>query len=289
MPILLNITKKKSLIIICTILLAWLIFAQSCMKFRISDTAATKEFKEAGVVLKLQNISNNNSLVHYAQTGSDDLPTIVFVHGSPGSWDAFKAYLKDTQLLQHFRMVSIDRPGFGYSNFGNALNLKDQSKAITPLFTILQNGKPLYLVGHSLGGPLIVQLAADNPNVFSGLVILAGSIDANEETPEKWRAIVKNSPLKYLLPGAFKPSNDELWMLKKDLINLRPKFAQINCPVHIVHGNKDVLVPYANMNFGVQAFTHTSKLDTTTLIGANHFIPWSHYSEVKRILLGLGK
>ncbi len=290
MPSKLPIKKPKKIVVIAFIvLIAWVVFAQSCMKFRMSDSEAKKEFAEAGVTINIRNIQVNNKNLHYVITGNNNLPTIFFIHGSPGSWDAFKAYLKDKDLLQRFRMVSIDRPGFGYSNFGQALHLDEQSAIVNTLVQELQNKQQIYLVGHSLGGPLIVQMAADNPALFSGLVILAGSIDAKQEIPEKWRLLLMNNPLKLLVPGALKPSNDELWYLKKDLINLQPKFAAIKCPVYIIHGTKDQLVPYANMAFGVKMLTNAAKVDTITLQNVNHFIPWSNYEDIKKVLLGLGK
>ncbi|WP_460996415.1 alpha/beta fold hydrolase [Spirosoma harenae] len=48
----------------------------------------------------------------YVSIGAADKPTLVFVHGSPGSWNAFASYLKDSLFLEHYRMVSLDRPGF---------------------------------------------------------------------------------------------------------------------------------------------------------------------------------
>ena len=65
-------------------------------------------------------------------------------------------------------MVSVDRPGFGYSDFGQAQHLDMQSIWISPLFYLLANHKPMFLAGHSLGGPMVIKLAADNPEIFSG-------------------------------------------------------------------------------------------------------------------------
>jgi pimeloyl-ACP methyl ester carboxylesterase len=88
--------------------------------------------------------------------------------------------MKDSLLLKKFRMVSIDRPGFGYSDYGQPQHLDVQSLWISQLFPLLANNKPIFLVGHSLGGPLVIKLGADNPNIFSGLVVISGSIDPAE-------------------------------------------------------------------------------------------------------------
>jgi pimeloyl-ACP methyl ester carboxylesterase len=78
------------------------------------------------------------------------LPTLFFVHGSPRSWDAYKQFLEDSDLLKKFRIVSIDRPGFGYSQFGDAMNVENQSRIIYPLIDFISNCKPLFVIGHSL-------------------------------------------------------------------------------------------------------------------------------------------
>lgn len=279
---------KKSMISITIFIAAWLIFAQSCVKMRISDSKANEAFKAAGVRLQLHTVTTNGFALHYAQTGSDTLPTLFFVHGSPGSWDAFKTYLQDTDLLKKFRMVSIDRPGFGYSEFGNAKNLQEQSTIISPLLQQLSNGHPIYVVGHSLGGPLAVKLVADNPNTFSGIVLLAAALDPALEPKEKWRGFLLHSSLQLILPGAFKPSNEELWYLKTDLKPLANQFANITCPVWIIHGDKDSFVPVANVNYATNKLTHAQFVKTTILKNAPHFIPWAPwYKDVKKVLLDI--
>ncbi len=280
--------SKKTMFIGICVLLCWVIFAQSCMRFRISDTKAKASFSKAGVSLTTQTISVNKFDLHFAKTGNDTFPTLFFVHGSPGSWDAFSVYMKDKDLLAKFRMISIDRPGFGYSQFGDAKNMQEQSDIISPLLQYIDNKKPIYIVGHSLGGPLAVKLAADNPATFSGIVLLAASVSPADEAPEKWRGIVENSSFKYLFPGAFRPSNKELWDFKKDVIPLSKQFDAITCPVWIVHGDKDKFVPVANAAYAKKMLVNSKKVETIILKNAPHFIPWEPwYNDVKSVLMRL--
>jgi pimeloyl-ACP methyl ester carboxylesterase len=278
----------KTFIVLGIISIAWMVIAPGCMKFHIADSEAKKQFTEAGVAIQLDNVEVDGFNMHYAKTGNDSLPTLFFVHGSPGSWDAFSRYLKDKELLTKYRMISIDRPGFGDSEFGKAKDLEEQSKLISPLLTFFNNHKPVYVIGHSLGGPMAVRLVADNPDYFSGMVLLAGSVDPDEEKPEKWRPVLYKSPLKFMVPGAFRPSNEELWYLKKDLKILKNDFSKITCPVYIVHGDKDDMVPVGNAAYAKQMLVNAKKVETTILPGANHFIPWQHYEEIKEVLMKLG-
>ncbi len=272
----------------CSLLvLAWIVFARFFMKFRIPDKIAREKFAAVDVHLFTGTINTGNNKLHYAQTGNDSMPTLFFVHGSPGSWMKFGKYLQDKDLLKKFRMVSIDRPGFGYSQFGNVKNLQEQSKIISELLTRLQNGKPVYAIGHSYGGPMIVKLASDNPGKFSGLVLLAASLDPIAEKPERWRPVLFKTPLNYFVPGAWRPSNKELWYLKEDLKKLIPGFATITCPVYIMHGDKDGLVPVSNAGYAQKMLLNAKSVTVTIIPGAGHFVADKNYELVKETLLKL--
>lgn len=269
------------------LLIAELIFAQSCMKFRISDSEAKEKFSKTGIELKTETILVDGFNMHYAKTGNDTLPTLFFVHGSPGSWNAFEQYMQDKDLLAKYRMISVDRPGFGYSNFNKAQNLQEQSKLITPILKLIKNGNPVYAVGHSLGGPMIVKLQIDNPGIFDGLVLLAASVDPVAEKPEKWRPVLYKTPLNFFVPGALRPSNKELWYLKNDLKELDKHWDKITCPVWILHGDKDSFVPVSNVDYLKQKLAGNTHVSVKIIQGARHFIPWEQYNDIKEILLNL--
>lgn len=277
----------RSFMVIFLLLLIWMIIAPSCMTMRTADNEMKKKFSEQGVELNTATEQVDGHNLHYAYTGKDTMPTIVFVHGTPGSWNAFANYLKDSALLQRYRLISIDRPGFGYSDFGKPWHLQQQSDIISPLLKKFVNGKPLFLVGHSLGGPMVVKLCADNPSLFAAVVIISGSIDPAEEKPEKWRPWLFNTPLNLLVPGAFKPSNEEIWYFKKDLVGLKNDFEKIHCAVFFVHGQKDTWVPPGNVAYGKKMLVNASAISELYFPDGNHFIPWTKFSEIKQLLLNL--
>ena len=193
----------------------------------------------------------------------------------------------DKELLAKYRMISIDRPGFGYSQFGDAKNLEDQSKLIRQFVRSIQNGKPIYAIGHSYGGPLIVKLQVDDQNLFDGLILLAAAVDPKEEKPERWRFIMKTPPLKFLLPGAYRPSNTELVYLKEDLKDLDKEWEKITSPVWIMHGDKDTYVPVANVDYAKKKLAKARSVEVKILKGADHFIPKERYEDIKEVLMKL--
>ncbi|HSF45929.1 MAG TPA: alpha/beta hydrolase [Chitinophagaceae bacterium] len=271
---------KLGVLIIVSIVLLWVLVAPGCMTFRISDDKAQSIFARKGLELKTNTIKVNGKDIHYAMVGNDTLPTLVFLHGSPSAWNAFLSYMQDPELLFHFRMVSIDRPGFGFSDFGYALPLDEQSKLLMPVFREIRNNKPIYLAGHSLGGPLVVKMAADAPDLFAGIMLISGSVDPGLEPREQWRFFMENAPFKYFLPGSFRPSNTELVYFKKDVIALVPDFLKVKCAVYLVHGDKDTWVPPANVEFAKQKLVNASKVKVLMLPGGTHFIPWTKKKEI---------
>ena len=130
-------------------------------------------------------------------------------------------------------------------------------------------------------------MAIDKPNKFKEIIILAGAIDPDAETPERWRPILKAFPLRYIIPGALRPSNDELWWLKNDLKIMKPNLDKITTNVLIIHGTKDPLVPYSNVKFIQNEFVNCESIELISIKDANHFIPWEHFTEIRDELLTL--
>ena len=277
----------KLVLLFVILLISWLVYAQFGKKYRMSDGDAKEKFEDAGVSLYTGTIDVDESELHYAKTGNDTLPILFFVHGSPGSWMKFEEYLRDKDLLNKFRMISVDRPGFGYSDFGNVKSLEEQSRIISALLVKVKNEKPIYAIGRSYGGPMIVKLAIDNPGTFSGLVLLASALDPDAEKPEKWRPLLFNSPLNFLIPGAWRPSNEELWYLKTELKELVRHYSQITCAVSILHGDDDGLVPVSNAEYAGKKFVNAKSISIKIIPGANHYISENNYDIVKEVLLKL--
>ena len=264
--------------------LSCLFFAHSCITMRTRPKEAKVFFNEANVSYKDSTITVLEQDLHYVETGNPKGPNLVFVHGSPGSWDAWKGYLVDSTLKENYRLIAVDRPGFGYSNFRRAKDLTEQAQILNELLRQIDNGQEISLIGHSYGGPLIVKMALEGPELFKNLVILAGALDPDAEKPEKWRKPLMWVPLKYVVPGALRPSNDELWWLKQDLKDMKPQLKDISQHVLIIHGTKDNLVPYSNVPYMENVFSNAASLEVIRLENENHFIVWTQDVLIKDAL-----
>ena len=260
------------------IVLLLILLLPQCISVRMSDKEVAAYFANRPVKPQFGFIDVGNRQVHYARIAApnpsvaDTLPIVLFVHGSPGAWDAFIGFFADSSLYNHAQLVAVDRLGFGKSGLGNPEpSLQKQAAALAPLLH-LNLQKPI-VVGHSLGGPVAVRLAMDYPDEVGGLILVAPSIDPALEKQEWYRPLGRAFPIRHWLPTELNVSNREILPLKGELQQMLPRWASITVPVTIIQGEDDNLVPPGNALFAKQMLTHAPV--TVEMIPAmNHFIPW---------------
>ncbi|WP_017905870.1 alpha/beta fold hydrolase [Pseudomonas asplenii] len=109
--------------------------------------------------------------IHYVDEGRG--PVLVMIHGLSGCGRNLTHSLSP-RLREQFRVITLDRPGSGYSSRapGAHVGITAQAGLIARFIEILHLDRPL-VVGHSLGGALALALALDHPQRVSGLVLVA--------------------------------------------------------------------------------------------------------------------
>ena len=230
--------------------------------------------------------------IHAIQiSAADTLPLVLFVHGSPGSADAYLNYLADTALSKVLRLATMDRPGFGYTaGFGQPeTSLAAQAQAVWAVAQELSPTHKVILVGHSLGGPIICRLAMDHPDAVAGLVLVAGSIDPDQEEHPWWQTAIDVLPLKWFTPKALWTSNHEIKPLENELRAILPFWATITCPVRVIHAQNDQLVPVENAVFARRQLTNSVDLQVKILPTGDHFILWNNQAVVREAILDLSR
>lgn len=265
---------------------ALLLLMDSCLQFRMSKSEIDDHFKNSKNKGILKQYTYGNRTMNYLIAGDRDKPLVVFIHGSPGSLSAFIDFMSDSVLLQKAMLISVDRPGFGASNFGQAEpSLQKQAAMLKPMLEEYKENRPIILVGHSLGGPLIARMAMDYPELIDGLVFVAASIDPALEPNEVWfRAPLATPFLKWILPRSFRASNDEIYKLKPELENMLPTWKNITVPATFVQGKEDSFVPYQNVDFAKRMLVN-AQVKIQLLEGVDHFIPWSHPQLIRQATL----
>jgi pimeloyl-ACP methyl ester carboxylesterase len=121
--------------------------------------------------------------VHYADFGGpEDGVPLVLVHGLGGS------HLNWVQiapaLAERRRVVALDLAGFGLTP-GTARTTTVQANAdLLSRFIDTVLGRPVVLVGNSMGGMISLLLAAKSPEQVAGLVLLDPSLPIPRQRPD---------------------------------------------------------------------------------------------------------
>ena len=277
--------QKKLWILFCMLIIGGVLCLNSCLRFRMSPSEERKFFEKRNVKASSITYSVQGRKIHYVSTDDEHVPCVLFLHGSPGSWSAFSEFLVDSLLLSKARLVAVDRPGFGYSDFGHAEpSLAKQSKLLKSLLDSLSRKSKVIAVGHSLGGPLAARLAMDYGPMIKSLVLVAPSIDPALEPKEWFRPPFHSPLLRWLLPGAFRASNEEIVYLYKELDSMKSFWGNITCPVTVIQGDKDGLVDPRNADFAERMLRNAPK-KIVRVPGADHFIPWNRPDLIKTAVL----
>jgi uncharacterized protein len=280
------IFKNKKLlrfkIILFSILLPYLFFCDSYMQFRVSDQEIMDLFQGQPYKVDIGYYDTLGRQMRYLSIGEDTLPTILFVHGSPSSMIAWKSFMQDTSLLNNYRMVMVDRPGYGYSGFGKSeKSIEKQAALIRPVLN--KNDKPLVVLGASYGGPVAAKVAMENPEKVDGLFLLSASIAPYEEKTY-WISYPTSIWLfKWLIPVAFRVANEEKLSHREQLETLLPLWDKIKSPVKVVHGDKDELIYPSNAYFAKEMIKN-SKVEVVMIGGMGHGMQFSHPHLVKEQL-----
>ena len=259
------------------------------VKMRKPDDQIIGELNKYSLEKKIDTLQTGSHNISYLLTtkGEKKKDAVLFVHGSPGSLDAYLKYMHNDSLLQQVDLISYDRPGYGHSDFGKSLpSLRRQARVLTDFMDELDYER-YWLIGHSYGAAVILQVAIDYPNKLAGMGIIAGSITYDMEPVAGWRKWVDLPFVRPLLPNALRVSNDELMELRRDLRMNDDDWNNIRVPVSLIHGTKDVLVPFENLELAKEKLVHSDSVRTVVFEDENHFILWTQTEQIVKEILTL--
>ena len=149
---------------------------------------AEKAVPQAGKILPVA-----GGAIHYTDDGPRDGQPLVLIHGLAGSMHNL-TYALVQQLSSDFRVITIDRPGTGYSTRDNddLAALPAQAGMIGEFLDKLGVDKPV-LVGHSLGGALALAMALQRREKIGALALLSPLTAVNAEPPAVFKPLVVRS------------------------------------------------------------------------------------------------
>lgn len=147
--------------------------------------ACVKNTKD--ICIKQTNLMKSaNSNISYLDCGQGEM-TLLFVHG----WNLNKSYW--TAQIENFsgnnRIIAIDLPGFGDSSFSNESYSIDAYAAALRSMIDQLDLKNVVLIGHSMGGRVVLEAAQQNDRVIA-LVGVDNFKDSGQVLTEELQAEV---------------------------------------------------------------------------------------------------
>ena len=281
--------SKRVLGVLFTLFIFFL-FSQlftGCFQFRMDDDEAGQYFKDLGINVDFESYLIDENNVFFASTGNDTSQIVLFIHGTPGAWTNFIDFLGNPDLIRKYRLVAVDRPGFGNSDFGHSeASLEDQSRLLKPILKKNRSHRLPILVGHSIGGPIAAKMLMMYPDLIDAAILVAPSIDPDLEPKEPWRKLLRLPVIRNMIPTAIRVSNEEIINLKPQLVQMLPQWENIEKQVIVIQGGDDFLVDPATAEFSEKVLVN-SPHEVLFYEEADHFIPWTAPELINRALLNI--
>lgn len=114
----------------------------------------------------------NGFRAHYAACGDPDQPLLLFVHGFPESWLAWREQLQ--AFGEHYYAVALDTRGINESEGPSELRGYRAGNMVADLAALLDHlgRERCVLVGHDWGGSIACAFAIAHPQRLHGLVMI---------------------------------------------------------------------------------------------------------------------
>ena len=218
--------------------------------------------------------------IHMQRKINENLPTLLFVHGSPGSSLDFKSYLIDKALNRKYNIITYDRIGYGENYRGKVLNSLGEEVEVLHAVVGHIKTSDIVLVGYSYGGTTVLA----STNKYKKKVLLAPAVRGDLE-PMFWA--MKLYEWKFtrpFVPKVFQAATKEKLRHMYELIDYENQWGSGNTRIISIHGKKDRIVPYQNSIFLMHKLD-PDIYELITLEDGRHDLIWTNFSFIKNILL----
>lgn len=272
------------------LILGSLLFFSQCFfvnRFIKSDADLDAHYLHSSIKPVYRNCLSGGRQVHYAvMSASDTLPLLVMVHGAPGAWYGYMNLTDDSLLQKNFKIVAVDRLGYGKSDCGKEeLSLVRQAEAIQKVIdTENTSGKKVSLLGRSYGAPITAWLAIHKPEAFEKLVMVSPVIDPEKEKFYWFSDIGRCSLVQKFLPEMLNVATREKFSHADEMRKMLPQWADLTTPTYVLVGEEDAVADTANYSFARKNITNCSAM-FMKLAHTGHQITHQQPDLIKTLLL----
>jgi pimeloyl-ACP methyl ester carboxylesterase len=232
--------------------------------------------------------------VHYKETGPQDAPALLLLHGFGSSLQAWDDW--SVKLEQKYRVIRLDLPGFGLTGASPDHDYSEEKDlAILTRFADKLGLDKFSVIGHSMGGKMAWSLAAAQPDRVRALVLMApdGFPEIKDIGTKPYEVPAIMGLIKYVLPKylvrkSIEPAFAEADALNDALVNryfdmLRApgvrgailersnqtiytdpvsRLKAIKAPTLLIWGEQDQMIPSNN----AQSYANVLSNSTTVLV-----------------------
>jgi uncharacterized protein len=280
--------------ILRTLLALLVLFIIACFifdhyyQFRRSDEDLRQFYSNNNIPATIGYYETHGRKLRYVSVGDEEgKGTLVFLHGSPGSMSYYAGRFRDKDMLDKFRIYAIDRPGYGYSGFGNPEpSIQKQSEMVRDLVDSLHHAKhPIIIVGSSFGAAIACRLAMDHPSLVDGLVLTGPAIGPGLEKYFWFTHLIESPLVRWFIPRMFRSANTEKVHHKEELQKMLPYWKNIRVPVVYLQGENDEIVDTSNADFARKHLVNAPYLDIHFIKGRGHRLAQFEWPRFKEAIL----
>ncbi|HEX3043706.1 MAG TPA: alpha/beta hydrolase [Bacillota bacterium] len=243
--------------------------------------------------------------IYYEETGSKDKPSIVFLHGGGISgW----MWQKQVEYFRDYHCIVPDLPEHRNSINEGPLSLSDCAVRIAELIEKKANNGRAHIVGHSLGGKIVVELLSRRPDLVDHAIVasalfrsiplfklihrpsvykLTAAMMKNEsmlaftvkqfKAPDKYYADNLIEDFRKLTADSLYRIYDQLYQYQKLPLGL----ADIKVPTLIVAGEKELGAMKQSVIDIVKELPNSKGI---LVKKADHTYPWAMYESFNNII-----
>lgn len=207
-------------------------------------------------------------------------PSIIFHHGLMSNMNGAKAlYIEDYCKEKGYNFIKFDN--FGHGNSSGKFIDQTITSWLEGLSLVIDNlcDGPFILVGSSMGGWITMLKSMEKPQKIIGMIAISAAPDFTEEL--MWNKITKEQQADLIKNGLTNitgsdsncnntyPVSYQLIIDGRKYLLLNKKSIDISCPVHLIHGMKDIDVPYS-ISERAAATIIANEIILKLIKGANH-------------------
>lgn len=223
--------------------------------------------------------------VHYEVAGKG--PAVVLVHGLSGSgrWWAYNV----PALAQRYRVYNVDLVGFGRSR-GQRLMLQEAAGWLAEWLQVTGITQA-HLVGHSMGGYIVTELAAAAPEMVRRLVLVDALVlpmgpGLARHALDLARAMryMRPSFLPVLMGDVLRAGPRTLWWSTQEVLSadLSSRLGAVQAETLVIWGERDTLLDPA---LGRKLAERLAKACFVCVEGAGHNPMWDQPQRFNELLL----